>query len=176
MGTPDLDLTIVEISNSQWCNIHLGTPDLDVAIVENRKQCDLQQSCVSITQFLHRWFSTWLLVVKITQLLLSCFWLTPYSSRIMEVKVNLTWYSLLSQHYRAHQLCNLWYSRGPSSKNPLNGKAYGTHFPMVSIKDMIESQRLLLADLCIEKVNRCCCLRVQRDVWWLQRSVHFAFL
>ena len=44
-------------------------------------------------------------------------------------------------------------SRGPSSVNPVTGTRYGTNFPMISVKDMIEVQRLLLEHLGISKVS-----------------------
>nr|XP_002127161.1 uncharacterized protein LOC100184437 [Ciona intestinalis] len=52
----------------------------------------------------------------------------------------------------ANQLGGCYGTTGPSSKNPLNGEYYGTHFPMVSIKDMVESQMHLLTHLGIDKV------------------------
>uniref|UniRef100_H2YKH9 AB hydrolase-1 domain-containing protein n=2 Tax=Ciona savignyi TaxID=51511 RepID=H2YKH9_CIOSA len=52
----------------------------------------------------------------------------------------------------ANQLGGCYGTTGPSSKNPLNGEHYGTHFPMVSIKDMVEAQMHLLNHLGIEKV------------------------
>jgi len=42
--------------------------------------------------------------------------------------------------------------RGPSSINPLTNEKYGTHFPMVSIKDMVDIQVKLLEHLGIEKL------------------------
>lgn len=43
-------------------------------------------------------------------------------------------------------------SSGPSSPNPDTGKPYGILFPMVTIKDMVVSQRLLLKHLGIERL------------------------
>jgi homoserine O-acetyltransferase/O-succinyltransferase len=42
---------------------------------------------------------------------------------------------------------------GPSSVNPVTGKAYGAAFPHVSIRDVVQSQLLLLEHLGIEKVH-----------------------
>ncbi len=41
---------------------------------------------------------------------------------------------------------------GPSSENPATGKAYGRDFPTITIGDMVESQRLLLKHLGIERL------------------------
>ena len=43
-------------------------------------------------------------------------------------------------------------SSGPSSINPKTGRPYGILFPMVTIKDMVVSQRLLLKHLGIERL------------------------
>ena len=43
--------------------------------------------------------------------------------------------------------------RGPSSTNPLTDEKYGTHFPMISVKDMCDSQKLLIDHLGINKVS-----------------------
>ncbi|XP_030853716.1 uncharacterized protein LOC584214 [Strongylocentrotus purpuratus] len=42
---------------------------------------------------------------------------------------------------------------GPSSTNPITGKAYGTTFPVVSVEDMVKVQYLLLDHLGIDKVH-----------------------
>lgn len=41
---------------------------------------------------------------------------------------------------------------GPSSINPETGKHYGTYFPLITISDMVEAQKLLLDSLGIEKI------------------------
>jgi len=43
-------------------------------------------------------------------------------------------------------------STGPSSINPKTGKPYGTKFPMVSIKDMVDAQECLIDHLEIDKL------------------------
>jgi homoserine O-acetyltransferase/O-succinyltransferase len=43
-------------------------------------------------------------------------------------------------------------STGPSSQNPETGKPYGSDFPIVSIKDMVEAQRHLLDHLRIRRL------------------------
>jgi homoserine O-acetyltransferase len=43
-------------------------------------------------------------------------------------------------------------STGPSSPNPKTGKPYGSDFPLVSIKDMVDAQRHLLTHLGIERL------------------------
>jgi homoserine O-acetyltransferase/O-succinyltransferase len=43
-------------------------------------------------------------------------------------------------------------STGPSSPNPETGKPYGSDFPIVSIKDMVEAQRHLLGHLGISRL------------------------
>lgn len=43
-------------------------------------------------------------------------------------------------------------STGPSSVNPKTGKAYGTDFPLVSIKDMVNAQCRLINQLGIKKL------------------------
>ena len=43
-------------------------------------------------------------------------------------------------------------STGPSSLDPVDGKAYGTRFPILSIFDMLRAQFLLLDDLGINKL------------------------
>jgi len=43
-------------------------------------------------------------------------------------------------------------STGPSSINPETGEPYGTTFPLLSIKDMVNAQFLLLDHLGVEKV------------------------
>jgi len=42
---------------------------------------------------------------------------------------------------------------GPTSLNPLTGRNYGPDFPLITIRDMVEVQRLLLAGLGIERVK-----------------------
>ncbi|MCU0575388.1 MAG: homoserine O-acetyltransferase [Desulfobacterota bacterium] len=42
---------------------------------------------------------------------------------------------------------------GPSSRNPATGKPYALSFPPVSIRDMVEVQRMLLAHLGIERLR-----------------------
>ena len=37
--------------------------------------------------------------------------------------------------------------------NPASGKKYGTNFPMVCVKDMVDVQKLLLDNLGISKVR-----------------------
>ncbi|XP_022094913.1 probable serine-O-acetyltransferase [Acanthaster planci] len=44
-------------------------------------------------------------------------------------------------------------SSGPSSVNPLSDKPYGTHFPMVTIEDIVHSSFMLLDDLQIHQVH-----------------------
>lgn len=44
-------------------------------------------------------------------------------------------------------------STGPSSPNPTTGKPYATHFPIVSIFDMVRAQFCLLDSLGIEKLT-----------------------
>lgn len=51
-----------------------------------------------------------------------------------------------------NQLGGCYGSTGPSSINPLTNEKYGTHFPMVSIKDMVDIQVKLLEHLGIEKL------------------------
>jgi homoserine O-acetyltransferase len=41
---------------------------------------------------------------------------------------------------------------GPSSQNPKTGKPYGLDFPVVTIGDMVEAQKMLLEHLGIEKI------------------------
>ena len=48
----------------------------------------------------------------------------------------------------------LFFYSGPSSTNPLTDEKYGTHFPMISVKDMCDSQKLLIDHLGINKVSR----------------------
>lgn len=43
-------------------------------------------------------------------------------------------------------------STGPSSTNPKTGKPYGTDFPLVTIKDMVDTQKELIDHLGIEKL------------------------
>ncbi len=43
-------------------------------------------------------------------------------------------------------------STGPSSMNPLTGKPYGLEFPIITIADMVETQRHLVDHLGIEKL------------------------
>ena len=43
-------------------------------------------------------------------------------------------------------------STGPSSINPKTGKHYGTEFPIVTIKDMVDAQRRLIDHLGIDKL------------------------
>lgn len=43
-------------------------------------------------------------------------------------------------------------STGPSSDNPATGKPYGLSFPLITIKDMVNTQRILLHHLGIEKL------------------------
>ncbi len=43
-------------------------------------------------------------------------------------------------------------STGPSSKNPKTGKHYGTEFPILTIRDMVNAQRHLIDHLGIEKL------------------------
>jgi homoserine O-acetyltransferase len=43
-------------------------------------------------------------------------------------------------------------STGPSSINPKSGKPYGLSFPLVSVSDMVEAQKLLIDHLGIEKL------------------------
>ncbi|HLN89099.1 MAG TPA: homoserine O-acetyltransferase, partial [Candidatus Binatia bacterium] len=43
-------------------------------------------------------------------------------------------------------------STGPSSINPKTGKPYGLSFPLVSIGDMVETQKCLIEHLGIEKI------------------------
>ena len=43
-------------------------------------------------------------------------------------------------------------STGPSSINPKTGKPYGTEFPIVTIKDMVDTQRRLIEHLGINKL------------------------
>ncbi len=43
-------------------------------------------------------------------------------------------------------------STGPSSINPKTGKPYGTEFPIVTIKDMVDAQRRLIDHLGIDKL------------------------
>ena len=43
-------------------------------------------------------------------------------------------------------------STGPSSTNPKTGKLYGLSFPLISISDIVETQKLLLEHLGIEKL------------------------
>ena len=43
-------------------------------------------------------------------------------------------------------------STGPSSTNPKTGKPYGLSFPLISISDIVETQKLLLEHLGIEKL------------------------
>jgi len=43
-------------------------------------------------------------------------------------------------------------STGPSSPNPKTGSPYGSDFPLVSIKDMVDAQRHLLSHLGIERL------------------------
>jgi homoserine O-acetyltransferase/O-succinyltransferase len=38
-------------------------------------------------------------------------------------------------------------STGPSSINPIDGKAYGTSFPVITIRDMVDAQKMLLDHL-----------------------------
>ncbi len=42
---------------------------------------------------------------------------------------------------------------GPTSLNPLTGRHYGPDFPLITIRDMVEVQRLLLAGLGIDRVK-----------------------
>ena len=42
---------------------------------------------------------------------------------------------------------------GPTSLNPLTGRHYGPDFPLITIRDMVKVQRLLLAGLGIERVK-----------------------
>ncbi|MBU0580780.1 MAG: alpha/beta fold hydrolase, partial [Candidatus Margulisbacteria bacterium] len=41
---------------------------------------------------------------------------------------------------------------GPNSKNPKNGKEYGANFPLITIKDMVKVQKILIDYLGIEKL------------------------
>ncbi|TGJ99748.1 homoserine O-acetyltransferase [Leptospira semungkisensis] len=43
-------------------------------------------------------------------------------------------------------------SSGPMSINPVSGKPYGSSFPFVSIKDMVEAQKLLIDSFGIQKL------------------------
>jgi len=52
----------------------------------------------------------------------------------------------------ANQLGGCYGSTGPSSTNPLTQEKYGTHFPMLSIKDMVSAQALLVQNLGIKKL------------------------
>lgn len=42
---------------------------------------------------------------------------------------------------------------GPSSINPSTGKPYGLRFPPITIRDMVETQRVLLSHLGIERLK-----------------------
>ena len=44
-------------------------------------------------------------------------------------------------------------STGPTSIEPRTGKPYGPNFPLVTIRDMVRAQALLLAHLCVERLS-----------------------
>jgi len=44
-------------------------------------------------------------------------------------------------------------STGPTSTEPRTGKPYGPNFPLVTIRDMVRAQALLLAHLCVERLS-----------------------
>jgi len=44
-------------------------------------------------------------------------------------------------------------STGPSSTDPLTGRPYGTRFPFVTIRDMVEAQKLLLDHLGVSELH-----------------------
>ncbi|XP_038046276.1 serine O-succinyltransferase-like [Patiria miniata] len=46
-------------------------------------------------------------------------------------------------------------SSGPSSVNPVSGKPYGTHFPVVTIEDIVHATFLLLDHLGVDQVYAC---------------------
>lgn len=43
-------------------------------------------------------------------------------------------------------------STGPSSPNPVTGRPYGTDFPVISVGDMVQAERILLRELGIERL------------------------
>ena len=44
-------------------------------------------------------------------------------------------------------------STGPSSIDPATGRAYGTHFPFVTVRDMVNAQKLLLDNLGVAELH-----------------------
>ncbi|XP_055342991.1 uncharacterized protein LOC129591379 [Paramacrobiotus metropolitanus] len=55
----------------------------------------------------------------------------------------------------ANHIGSCYGSTGPSSKNPLTGKPYGTTFPVLSVQDLVRAQFHLLDFLGIEKLHAC---------------------